>query len=164
MADAKERTQGSAADVVVSLAEGVGTRTALAAGKEMAKRALEDLTLTSAQKQEREGARKRSRTKTLLKVIGVAVVGVVAALSLMSLLANLWMYALGLLVVGVLAGGGYLYVKPKVMALKARAAARLNARTSASDAAARARLVQEAALAKDKKLEDELAALKKKAQ
>lgn len=159
MADPKSLAERSA-----DLAESASQRAALASGKEMAKRALEDLTLTPEEKAEREAGRKKGRVKTLVKVVAVGVVGVVAVLSLMSVLASLWMYALGLLVVGGLGAGAYFYVKPKLLALKAKAAARLSERTSASEAEARAQAVVDTAAAKHKKLDDELAALKKKAQ
>ena len=146
------------------LAEGASQRAALSAGKEMAKRALEDLTMTAEEKAERDEQTKSARKKTLVKVVAVGVVGVVAVLSLMSVLASLWMYALGLLVVGGLGAGAYFYAKPKLKALKAKAAARLSERNAASEAEARELAAKNAVTAKQQRLEDELAALKKKAQ
>ncbi len=84
-------------------------------------------------------------------------------LSLMSVLAKLWVYALGLLVVAGIGGAGYFYAKPKLRALKERATARLTEAREAEEAAERDKAVVDAAAAKQKKLEDELAALKKKA-
>jgi hypothetical protein len=145
------------------LAGDASQRAALAAGTQMAKRALEDLTLTAEEKAQRDDERKKRRNQALLKYGIVGVVGIVAVFSLMSALASLWMYALGLLVVFGLGAGAYFYAKPKVLALKARAAARLAERNVAQEAADQERAARDAVTAKQQKLEDELAALKKKA-
>lgn len=146
------------------LAEGASQRAALAAGKEMAKRALEDLTLTDEERATRDEEKKAARKMTMVKVVAVGVVGVIAVLALMSVLAKLWLYALGLLIVGGIGAAGYFYVKPKLKALKAKATARLQERNAASEAEAREKAARDAVTAKQTKLEDELAALKKKAQ
>jgi len=135
------------------------TEAALAAGKSIAKKAIEDLTSTDEEKAEKKGERK----KTLIKYGVIGVVGIVAVLALMSVLAKLWMYALGLLVVLGIGAGGYFYVKPKVVALKQRATARLHAKKDADDAANAVKALEDAKVAKAQKLEDELAALKKRA-
>jgi hypothetical protein len=146
------------------LAEGAAAK---AAGKQlgdMAKRALDDLTLSPEEKAKRAEEEKGARKKTLIKWGVIGVVGIVAILSLMSVLASLWMYALGLLVVGGIGAGAYFYLKPKVKALRAKAAARLAAKSEADAAAAKEQAIVDAAAAKKKKLEDDLAALKRKAQ
>jgi hypothetical protein len=150
------------------LAEGAAAK---AAGKQLgdaitksAKRALDDLTLSPEEKAKRDEEAKSARKKTLIKWGVIGVVGVIAVLSLMSVLASLWMYALGLLVVGGLGAGAYFYLKPKVKALRAKATARLAAKSEADAAAAKEKAIVDAAAAKQQKLEDELAALKRKAQ
>ena len=154
MADLKSLTDAS---------DDAATGAALAAGNRLAKRALEDLTLTPEEKQQRDAAAKSQRTKTLVKIGVVGVVGVVAVLSLMSVLASLWMYALALLVLGGVGAGGYFYLKPKLKALKQKAVARLSERNAASDEQDKAQAARALVSAKQQKLEDELAALKAKA-
>jgi hypothetical protein len=99
----------------------------------MAKRAFEDLAKSDEgesdePKAKRDEERVSSRKRTLIKVGLVGVLGVVAVLSLVSVLSQLWMYALGFLVLLGVGAGGYFYLKPKARALKERAAARLTAR------------------------------------
>ncbi len=149
----------------------LGGEAALAAGKAMAKRALDDLTLSPEEKERRAKEDEGKRRSRKVKLILGGVVAVVAVLSLMSVLAALWKYAVGLLLVLGLGGAGWLVAKPKLQALKARATARLEARRAderaADEAAAKASAEQaaaDAARAKHQKLEDELAALKQKAQ
>lgn len=146
------------------LAEGAAANAAGRQLGDMAKRALDDLTLSPEEKAKRAEEEKSTRKKTLIKWGVIGVIGVIAILSLMSVLASLWMYALGLLVVGGLGAGAYFYLKPKVKALRAKAAARLAAKSEADAAAAKEKAIVDAAAAKQKKLEDELAALKRKAQ
>lgn len=155
---------------VLSGADGVGQRAALAAGKEMARRALEDIGLSDEEKAARDQQRQAARKKTLIKLGVVGVVGVLLVLSLMSVLAKLWMYGLGLLVVAGVGGAGWFALKPKIAALKQRAVARLEAKKRAEEAerlqleaAAREKAAADARAAKERKLEDELAALKRKA-
>jgi Flp pilus assembly protein TadB len=152
-----------------SLAEGATQKAALAAGKEMARRAIDDLTLSPEEKQKRDEEAAAARKKSLLKYGVIGVIGVVAVLSVMSLLAKLWMYAIGFLVVAGIGGAGYLALKPKIEALKQRALAGREARRKAEEERKQLEAAQAAALAaerakleKEKKLEDELLALKKK--
>ena len=142
----------------------LSSQAAVSAGKDMAKRALEDLTLSPEEKAKRDEERAGARKRTLIKWGAIGVVGVLALVSLVGALASLWYYALGLLVVGGLGAGAYFYAKPKVRALREKAQARLAARSAAEEQEARERAVRDAAAAKQKKLEDELAALKRKAQ
>lgn len=135
------------------------TEAALAAGKDMAKRALDQLTMSDEEKEEKKGDRK----KTLIKYGAIGLFGLVLVLSLMSVLAKFWVYAFGLLVVAGVGAGGYFYLRPKVRALKDKATARLNAGKAEREAEAQEKAVVDAAAAKQKKLEDELEALRKKA-
>ena len=162
-------------DAVAKVSAKVGARlggdAALSAGKAMAQRALDDLTLTPEEKarREAESARKRRNLKIKLAIGGV--VGVVVLLSAMSVLAALWKYALLLLFVAGVGGAGYWFARPKIAALKQKATARLEARKleERATAEAEARVAAEKAAAdaaakKKQKLEDDLAALKQKAQ
>ena len=156
---------------VGALGSKLGGDAALAAGKAMAKRALDDLTLSPEQKQQRAHEDEAKRRSRKIKIILGGVIGIVAVLSLMSVLAALWKYAVGLLLVLGIGGAGWLFDKPKLAALKARATARLEAKKAderaASEAEAKAKAeaaAADAARAKQQKLEDELAALKQKAQ
>jgi len=146
-----------------NIADSVGAKAALNAGKDIAKRAIEDLTLSDEEKQQRADERAAGRKKTLIKYGVIGVGGIVLVLSLISVLSQLWMYALGLLVVAGIGAGGYFYLRPKVRALKARATAKLTAKRDADAVVAKERAVVDAAAAKKQKLEDELAALKKRA-
>lgn len=160
-----------AAKVSAKVGANLGGDAALAAGKAMAKRALDDLTLSPEEKAKRdqESANKKRNLKIKLAIGGV--VGVVVVLSLMSVLAALWKYAIVLLLVAGVGGGGYLFARPKIAALKQKATARLEAGRAAERAAALEqakaqadKAAADALLAKQQKLEDELASLKKKAQ
>jgi hypothetical protein len=151
------------------LADGAGQRAAIAAGKEMARRAVDDLTLSEEEKAKREEARQQARKKKLVKYGLIGVVGVVAVLSLMSLLAKLWMYAIGALVALGVGAVSWFTLKPRLAKLKERATARLEAKKRAAEAeklrleaAAREQAAADLASAQKQKLEDELAALKKK--
>ena len=157
--------------VSAALGSKLGGDAALAAGKAMAKRALDDLTLSPEQKQQRAHEDEAKRRSRKIKIILGGVIGIVAVLSLMSVLAALWKYAVGLLLVLGIGGAGWLFAKPKLAALKARATARLEAKKAderaASEAEAKAKAeaaAADAARAKQQKLEDDLAALKQKAQ
>lgn len=152
------------------LAEEASHKAALAAGKDMARRALEDLTLSAEEKQRREQERTRARQKTLLKLVAVGAVGLVVVLSVMSLLAKLWMFAIGALVVAGVGAGAYFALKPRLAAWRSRATARLEQKKRAQEAeqlrleaAAQEKARVDAERARQQKLEDELAALKRKA-
>lgn len=156
---------------VGALGSKLGGDAALAAGKAMAKRALDDLTQSPEEKQQRAQEDEAKRRSRKIKLILGGVIAVVAVLSLMSVLAALWKYAIGLLLVLGIGGAGWLFAKPRLLALKARATARLEARKAEERAAteAEARVAAEKAAAdavraKEQKLEDELQALKQKAQ
>ncbi|HEY4221886.1 MAG TPA: hypothetical protein VGO62_11090 [Myxococcota bacterium] len=133
------------------------------AGKDLAKRALSDLGLSDEEKQQRDLERSAARKKTLIKYGLIGVFGIAVVLSLMSVLAHLWMYALAFLVVAGIGTAGFFYVKPKVLALKNRAAKSLQEKNEADVVVQKEQAVVDAASAKKQKLEDELAALKRRA-
>ncbi len=157
--------------VGATLGTKLGGEAALAAGKAMAKRALDDLTQSPEEREQRAEQDEAKRRSRKIKLILGGVVAVVAVLSLMSVLAALWKYAIGILLVLGVGGAGWLFAKPKLAALKQRATARLEAsraeeRAAAEQAAKAAaeKAAADAVKAKQQKLEDELAALKQKAQ
>jgi uncharacterized membrane protein YdbT with pleckstrin-like domain len=103
-------------------------------------------------------------TTTKLKIIG-AVVGVaVVGVAILGLIMNLWKYAILAVIVGGLGLAAYLVVKPRVVALRAAAEEKLLAGRRAREEQERVEAAASAEAAKKKKLEDELEALRKKAQ
>jgi hypothetical protein len=140
------------------------------AAKDVARRALEDLTLPPEEKQrrdvERAGATRKRNIKLVLGLTAVVVVGI----GVMTLLARLWFYAMALAVVGGVGFAGYLAVRPRVLELRAarerkQLAAAQEAQREATERHAKdaAQAAADAKLAEARKLEDQLAALKKKA-
>lgn len=104
----------------------------------------------------------RAGTSTKLKIIGAVVgLGVLAVVG-MTLIAKLWLYAVGALVVGGAGLAGYLVVKPKIATLKQKTEAKLLAGRREREAEEARRAAAEAEAARKQKLEDELAALKAK--
>lgn len=131
------------------------------AAKNMARAAIEDLTLSEDEKKAKEEQASSDRKKLLIKVVLGATVGLVVVITLMNLFAKLWAYLVVLVVLGGIGGAGYLYVKPKLKAWndKRLAASRADEEERARVAALEGleRQKQQAA----KKLEDDLARLKK---
>lgn len=134
---------------------------ALDAAKKVARSAIEDLTLSPEEKAAKDQASAADRKKLLVKVILGATVVLVVGITLMNLFAKLWLYLVGLVFLAGVAGAGYLLVKPKLAAWNekrlagARAAAEEEARASGLKKA------EEQKLLAQKKLEDDLARLKK---
>ncbi len=164
-------TDDVTAKVGAKLAAQAGGDVVLAAGKAMAKRTLDDLTMSPEEKRQRDEESQQDRRSRKIKLMVGGVIAVVAVLSLMSVLAALWKYAIGVLLVLGVGGAGYLFARPKIAALKQRAAARLGAKKAEERALAEheAKVAADKAAAaavnaKQQKLEDELAALKHKAQ
>ena len=145
---------------------------ALQAGKQMAQRALDSLTMTEEEKaqQAKEDADKRKMllVKVILGVTAVIVVGI----TVMSLVATMWPYLVALIAVAGVSGAGYLVLKPKVQArLQAwnekrtegdrLKAAEQAARDQVAAAEKHKQLVAQQKLDAHKKLDDDLARLKK---
>ncbi len=130
------------------------------AGKAMVKNAIDDLTLSPEQKAARDAENEKTNRMRLVKIILAVMAVVVGGVVLMKLMAQLWLYAIGFVVVAGLAGAGYLVGKPKLAALKqarlAAAAAREEERTRDEREQAAANKVK----AEKQKLEDDLARLK----
>ena len=136
-------------------------RLAVDAAKKVAQSAIEDLTLSPEEKQKKDEQSSADRKKLLIKVVLGATVVAVVGITLMNLFARLWIYGVGLVVLAGVGGAGYLYAKPKLAAWNDRRLA--GARAEAAEAereAGLARAEQQKQLAA-KKLEDDLARLKK---
>ena len=152
------------------LAADASQRAALNAGRELARRALDDLALSPEERAARDARQARSTKQKLgLAVVGVTVVGVVA-IGLMQLIASLWLYAIGLVVVGGLGGVAFLLLRPRLEAVRQRLLAARSERAAAAQKAAeeqqRQQALAQAAQAKRQaaeRLEDELARLKQQA-
>jgi Flp pilus assembly protein TadB len=141
------------------IADDLVTDAALAAGKDRARRALEELTLSDEEKALRD--KKRARAQRLFKVKLLAG-GVLALLLVVWVFAHLWTWLFGL---ALLLGIGvplYFFARGKVRALGQKKPARvavepvvekprIAAQSSAADAAAEAQ-----------EIDDELAALKER--
>lgn len=125
-------------------------------------RAVEAVTLSADDKARREQERATKGKKDLLLWILAGTAVVVLGLGVMAMLARLWMWAIGIVVLGGIGAAGYLVIKPKLSALKQKATARLmetRERERAEKEVQRQIAVQ---AAQQEKLEDDLAALKKK--
>jgi len=152
------------------LLEGASQRAALDAGRAMARRALDDLTLSPDERAARDAAAARATKKKLvLAVVGVTVVAVVG-IGLLQLIASLWLYAIGFAVIAGVVGVGALLLKPRLDAWKARLLSARQAKEADALVAAQqqqqAQAAAAAAAAKQQaaqKLEDELARLKRQA-
>jgi hypothetical protein len=151
------------------VSDDIKTKAAIEAGKSLVKDAVGDLLLSPEEREKQGEERKKKRRNLYIKLGAGAIVGLLLVVTVVGALASLWKYALTLLVVGGVAGGGYLYLKPKVKALRAKATARLEARKNAEReeeakrmAAEKERLALEAEAAKKKALDDQLEALKRK--
>jgi len=151
------------------------TRAAIEAGKDAAKRLYEDLTLTDEEKARREEERAVARRKLKWKLIAGAVVAVVVVIALMALLAKFWLWLVALAILGVLGLAAYFYVRPKLGGVKVRevqpapepaALPQAIPPSTRDDSEARersARAAREQAEARERQIDDELAALKAKA-
>jgi uncharacterized protein HemX len=153
------------------VSDDIRTKAALEAGKSIVKGAVGELLLSPEEKAKQSEEKKKKRRTLYIKLGAGAVVALLAVVTVVGLLANLWKYAAGALVLGGVGTAGYFYLRPKVRALRAKATARLEARRAAERAeeekrlaAERERLALEAEQKKKQALEDQLEALRKKAQ
>ena len=147
------------------------TRAAIEAGKDAAKRLYEDLTLSDEEKARREVERAAARRKWKWKLIAGAVVAIVVVITLMALLAKFWLWLVGLAILAVLGLAAYFYVRPKLSGVKVREVQPAPSPAAlpeavADDTEAResaARAAREQTAARERQIDDELAALKAKA-
>ncbi len=159
------------------LARKASARAALSAGKNAARKAIEDLTLSDEERAARDEAETKAAKARRWKYLAIGIVGLFLLIGIVGMLASLWKYFLGLALLAVLGGYVYWRLRPLLSARKVRVAEQVE-RTRVVDesrqleaerkaeavAAERAAIAAErAALAKEQAIEDELAALKAKA-
>jgi hypothetical protein len=148
----------------------LATRVALAAGRDAARAALDDLLLSDAEKAARAAARTSAVRKKILVAVVVATVVGIGVIALLQLFATLWLWAVGAVVVAGVIGVLALVMKPRLDALRRR----LTERRAAADAASAAlqeeqrqqRALADAARARvaaQRAVDDELERLKRQA-
>ncbi len=126
------------------------------AAVQLAKAAIKDSAL---QAQARiQQAPTSGKLKLLGTVVGIGVLGI----ALMALVAKLWAFAIGAVVLGGIATAGYVVLKPKVLAIKTAATDQLLAGQRAEQEAQTAAQAAAHQASAAQKLEDELASLKKR--
>lgn len=144
------------------IADDLATEAVVAAGKDRARRALEDLTLSDEEKALRDEREARARRLLKWKVLAGAVLGVALVLWLIS---HLWTWLLGLAVLLGLGVPAYFFARRKLRALGQRRLARASTnlpvepRRIAEPASANAAALE----AQEREIDDELAAMKEKA-
>jgi hypothetical protein len=152
------------------LAQQLATKAALLAGRDAAQAALDGLLLSDDEKAARAAARARATKKKLVLAVVVATVGAVGVIALLQLIAQLWLWAIGAVIVAGVVGVAALLLRPRLEAVRQR----LTAGRAAADAERAAAAEQQrqrqalaaAAQAQEqtaKKLENELARLKQQA-
>lgn len=161
---------GRAQKPTQKLSQDLAAKALLSAGRDAARAALEGLTLSDDEKAARAAARSRATKKKLVLGVVVATIGAIGVIALFQLIASLWLWAIGAVVVAGTMGVAALLLKPRIDALRARLGAGRAARAAeqaARDAAAQrqhALVAAEQAKAQEaKKLDDELARLKQQA-
>ncbi len=136
-------------------------RLMLEAGRAMARRAVDDLTMSPEEKAARAAEDEAGKKKRLVKIVLGAVVGVVVVVGVLRLMAALWVYAILAAVVGGIGALGYFALQPKLEAMKQRRLADAAAAQDARTADARAAAATKAVADQKQKLDDELARLKR---
>jgi hypothetical protein len=151
-------------------AQDLATKAALSAGRTAAKAAIEDVWATDAEKAARAEARERTTKTRLVVAVVVATMGAVLVIAIFQFLAQLWLCAIGGVIVAGVVGVAALLLRPRFEALRTRLAAR-----RASQAAERAVLdaqqrerqqlaaAHEARTLAAQKIDDDLARLKQQA-
>lgn len=149
------------------LADEAAAKAALERVKGAARRALDDLTLTDEEKALRAAEQEKESRIRKWKWIAGGVVAVLVFLAVMSILAKLWAWFVGLAILAGIAYAIYFYLRPKVKAVQVRAVAQIEAHRAEeeqADAAAEAERTREAEraakAAREQAIDDELAALK----
>ncbi len=127
----------------------------------MAKKAIDDLTLSPEERAARDAAAAAGRSKQLLKVVLGGVVALVIVVVGLRLALALWKLALLVGVVGAVGAGVWFTFKPQITAWQQRRLAEKHARELERTATARAEAEANVARAAQQKLDDELARLKR---
>ena len=94
------------------------TKALLDAGRDAAKRAIEDFTLSDDEKAAREAERAAEAKRRRWKWIAIGVGALVLVISLIFLLAQIWMWILGIAVVAAIAVAIYYYAQRKWRAMR----------------------------------------------
>jgi hypothetical protein len=148
----------------------LATRAALTAGRDAARSALDDVLLGPDEKAARQAARARVQKRRLVVAVVVATVTGIGVIALFQLLASLWLWAMGFVVVAGVVGVAAVLLKPRVDALRVRLGAGRAARAAKQQALAQAEQQRHALVAAAQKeeqaqrqLDDELARLKRQA-
>lgn len=136
-------------------------RLVVEAGKAMAKKAIDDLTLTPEERAAREAEVAASRSQQMVKVIIGGVVALIVVVVGLRLAFALWKLLLLVGVVGAIGAGVWFTFKPQLTAWQQRRLAERTARELERTAQARAEAEANAARAAQQKLDDELARLKR---
>ncbi|MBL8715725.1 MAG: hypothetical protein JNL79_07000 [Myxococcales bacterium] len=159
------------------LARKASARAALSAGKNAARKAIEDLTLSDEERAARDEAEAKAAKARRWKYLAIGIVGLCLLIGIVGMLASLWKYFLGLALLAALGFYVYWRLRPLLASRKVRVAEQVERKRVADEskqleadrqaqavAAERAAIAAErAAIAKEQAIEDELAALKAKA-
>jgi hypothetical protein len=94
------------------------TRALLAAGKDAAKRAIEDFTLTDEEKAARDAERALEAKRRRWKWIAIAVGSLILMLAIVFLIAKIWMWVLGLALVAAAGVAIYYFAQRKWRAMR----------------------------------------------
>lgn len=165
------------------LADEAAAKAALKSVKGRVQSAFEELTMTEEERALREAERAREAKLTKYKWIAGAILAVLVFLAVMSILAKLWAWFVGLAILGGIAYAIYFYLRPRVKAVQVKAERVLEKhreeepKEEAHDEERELRIAEEeqktaeqnrkaaleAAAAREQAIDDELAALKAKA-
>jgi hypothetical protein len=136
-------------------------RLVLEAGKAMAKKAIDDLTLSPQERAARDADAAAARSKQIVKVVIGGVVALIVVVVGLRLAFALWKLFLLVGIVGAVGAGVWFTFKPQLTAWQQRRLAEQNARELQRTAASRAHAEAHAARAAQQKLDDDLARLKR---
>jgi hypothetical protein len=137
-------------------------RLVVEASKAMAKKAIDDLTLSPEERAARDAEAAAGRSKQIVKVVIGGVVALVVVVVGLRLAFALWKLFLLAGIVGAVGAGVWFTFKPQLTAWQQRRLAEQNARELERTASARAEAEANAARAAQQKLDDDLARLKRK--
>ncbi|HEY1098900.1 MAG TPA: hypothetical protein VGF99_08220 [Myxococcota bacterium] len=136
-------------------------RLVIEAGKAMAKKAFDDALLSPEEKAARAAVDEANRKQTMIKIVVGGVVGLVALVVVLRVMAALWVYAIGAAVLAGIGAVAYFTLQPKLAALQQRRLADAAAAEAARTADERAAAALKAERDAKQKLDDELARLKR---
>jgi hypothetical protein len=136
-------------------------RLVVEAGKAMAKKAIDDLTLSPEARAARDAEASALRSKQIVKLVLGGVVAVFVVVVGLRLAFALWKLFLLVGIVGAVGAGAWFTFKPQLTAWQQRRLAERNARELERTASARAEAEANTARAAQQKLDDELARLKR---